>query len=103
MKLPKTIVIGESIWEVETKRNLDSLAESLGVHGPNVVRGLCDSTSETIYIRGRQSKFETLCTFVHEALHGISYSYGLKIPHRLVYDLEKPIAKLLIDNFLEGW
>lgn len=36
---------------------------------------------------------------LHEALHAIEHEYKLNIPHDVIEELERPLAKFLFDNF----
>lgn len=64
-------------------------------------RGFCQKTKDIQRIvmlksLSRKVLFETL---LHECLHLIEYEEGIAIPHGLVEKLERPLAKLLLDNF----
>lgn len=93
MKLPKSLVIGDSIWKIERKR----LRES---HYGKEVIGLCDPMTQTIIIKTGLKPREALDTLVHECLHAIEDEYDLKIDHALIHSLESKISQLLIDNFI---
>jgi hypothetical protein len=84
---PREILVGEELWKIRWKRKIiDNGVECLG---------LCCSLTKTIYIRLGQNKKERLSTLYHEVLHAIEYSYGIEIPHQLVYDLEGPLSELV--------
>lgn len=64
-------------------------------------RGFCQKTKDVkriVLLKSLSNKvlFETL---IHECLHLIEYEEGFEIPHGLVEKLERPLAKLLLDNF----
>lgn len=90
---PKSIKVGQTDYRIRFVRQdtLDRLAE-----GENT-RGLCCSGSETIYLLIGLSAKERFETFVHETLHAVEFEYKIKIPHRLIYDLEAPLARLYFD------
>jgi hypothetical protein len=88
---PKTILVGDSVYKVSWHR-------TLGQTATHITWGLCDPGDKTIQLRlGGKSK-ERLKTFVHEVLHAIEFEYEIEIPHKLIRDLEAPIARLIIDN-----
>lgn len=62
--------------------------------------GASDPEEQTIYILMGQKPRERLSTFVHELIHVLEYEYNISIPHRLVYSLEDPIVRFLVDNYL---
>lgn len=63
--------------------------------------GLCDAGKKAIFIKKGLTKMQTFRTLTHELLHAIEFEYELKIPHSLVYQLEKSIVDTLLYNFLE--
>jgi len=87
---PRQVVVGDSIYDVKFVRKIDA----------DNTLGLCCSGSKTIWIRQKQTRQDTFLTFIHELLHAIEFEYELNIEHKLIHDLEKPIADLLFDNFL---
>lgn len=90
MKLPKTLWIGNTEWRIKQVKKL-----------PNDDWGLCDYETETIFIKRSLTVDAKIITFVHELLHCFDHEdYGIEIPHHLIYALELPIAKLIMDNFL---
>jgi hypothetical protein len=60
--------------------------------------GLCDDGAHVILIKRGMSKAQTFRTVVHEVLHAIEFEYQLKVPHKLVYQLEKAIVDVLLMN-----
>lgn len=40
-------------------------------------------------------------TLVHEVIHCFEFEYEIKIPHALVYALEKPVADFVYHNFFK--
>lgn len=61
--------------------------------------GECDMSNKEIRIRAGLSKRESLKTLIHETLHAYEREYKLKLPHVLVYGLERAIFATLRDNF----
>jgi|SRR3954469_6839006 len=90
---PKDFQIGDSIWNLRFVR-------SLGQTETTITWGLCDPSEQTIYVRLGQTPTERLKTTLHEILHAIEEEYGLTLPHRLIHQLEDPLARFLIDNYL---
>lgn len=93
---PRQLTIGTAIWDVRFQRTLD--------HKPSkyIKWGECDPINQVIYIRLGQSAEQRLTTFIHEVLHAIEAEYKVEIAHDLVNALEKPLARLLIDNGIVG-
>ena len=64
------------------------------------LRGYCDPNKpHTLYLDKNLDSKLLFSTFWHEVLHAIEVEYKIKVPHKLVYALEGPIAQLLKDNF----
>lgn len=62
--------------------------------------GLCDASTQTVYIKEGQSEFERLRIWIHEVGHAFEAEYGVEIPHGLLEKLDRIIARFLLDNFL---
>lgn len=91
---PKEICIGENIfYRIRFKRNL--LKEGLA--------GLCHMDTKEIWIACGLSCQERLATFWHEVSHALDYEYGIKLSHKQVYALEKPLAELFSRNAWVTW
>lgn len=93
---PKTLRVGETTYTV----NFVTQKEINRISGARGNRGLCSQGQEAIYIvKGldRRTRFET---FAHEVTHAMEFEYSLPIAHRLVYLLEVPVTRLLLDNWL---
>lgn len=88
---PKQLLVGDDIYDIKFVRKISGEGDA--------DLGLC-VPGDNIQIRLRQGRQETLETFVHEILHSIEFTYEIPIPHQLVYQLEKPIAKIILDNFI---
>lgn len=84
---PREIMIRGSVWTIKFVRNL----------GPHLC-GECDLAEREIRIAQKLKPMLRLETFVHEVLHAFEEEYGLKIPHKMIYKLEKPLCNLLIEN-----
>lgn len=84
---PKKIYFASECYRVRFKKGLNCY-------------GKTDSNKKTVTIKHGMSERETLATFVHECLHVIEFETPLKIKHKMVYELEKAIVEMLLDNFL---
>lgn len=83
---PKVIYLRGTAWQIKFVKNLGAI-------------GLTDSEKETVFIRSGMSRNEIFRTILHELLHVIEFTWPVKIPHKLVYKLEKAIFQLILDNF----
>lgn len=92
--LRKSWVVNGLIWEIKFKRRLEHIKD--GTKGE--VLGLTDSESQEVTIKLGLSESDLLETVIHEFLHVLAFSYGIEIPHPLIYLLEKPVANLILDN-----
>jgi hypothetical protein len=68
---------------------------------PDGYRGLTYFETRTIDLDGALSPRILFRTFCHEVLHAIEHEYEIVIPHRLVYLLEAPIERFVVDNFFK--
>lgn len=62
--------------------------------------GLCDSGDDkTIWIKMGQSPRDRFKTYIHETTHALCDEWRLPdVTHRLIYALEEPLLRLLVDN-----
>jgi hypothetical protein len=65
--------------------------------------GWCDSGKQEIVIATGLPPKERIITFVHEFLHAIEFEHNIKIPHKLIHQLEAPLAYLLTENTNLQW
>lgn len=84
---PKKIHFGEEIYTVSFKKGLKCFGQT-------------DPSKKLITIKLGLSPRQTLATFIHELLHMIEFDHPLKMSHAMVYELEKAITEILLDNFL---
>lgn len=89
----KQWMIGDNIWRVKFVRHIPH-----GVAG-RICVGMAEPSEQIIYIALKQKPRERFKTFVHEMLHVLEDEYGFVLPHKLVYKLEDPIMRLIVDNF----
>lgn len=86
---PNTVLIVDAVWEVKFVRKIAS-ANHLG---------LCDPSTNTIYIRLKQSREETFLTFFHECMHAYEFETGKEAGETMVRLFEGWLGMLLRDNF----
>ena len=91
---PRTWLIHHCIWHLKFKRSVDENHEK-----NKDTLGLCDPSSQTLYIRLNQVPRETLETFIHEVLHAFEEEYEVQLGHRVINKLEKAIADFILNNF----
>ncbi len=84
---PREIMIRGSIWKIKFVRRL----------GPKFC-GECDLAEKEILIAQKLKPAIRMETFIHEVLHAFEEEYKLRLPHKLIYALEKPLCNLLIEN-----
>jgi Zn-dependent peptidase ImmA (M78 family) len=89
--LPREIIVGENVWDLVFCKRIDVDPTAVGV---------CNNTTKEIVIVSSLSKEEKAVTLIHELLHAIEYEYGIYIPHSLIYKLEEPIYRLILDNLV---
>ncbi len=90
---PHSVKVGKRRYKIKMVRDLsDGKGQRL--------RGYCDPNKpHTLYLDKDQSQAELFSTFWHEVLHAIEVEHKIKLPHKLVYALEGPIAAVLKANF----
>ena len=91
--IPRTVVVGENVWEVRFVRNMPCADKDRGT------LGLCCDDDKEILVRLGIGKTEQAKTLIHEILHALEFEYKFSIPHELIYKLEEPIYRLLCDNW----
>lgn len=87
---PKEILVREEWYEVRFAQVIPG--------EPKSTLGLACQETKTIWIKLGQSPRDRFKTLMHEIMHIIEYEYDLKIPHRLIYALEEPLIRLILDN-----
>lgn len=71
------------------------------IEGPDEkLMGYCCPEKKLILIRESIPAEEALEYYVHELLHALDFEYDLGLKHSVIYRLQYPIAKLLLDNYL---
>lgn len=89
---PAKLRVGATTYRLELVPHIEEI-------GRNVTRGYCDPDEKLITLLEKQSDKELFSTFIHELLHAIEYEHKVKIPHKLVYAMEGPLAQALTKNF----
>lgn len=85
---PNTMLVGDSVWSIKFVRDIEG----------SDAYGACDPQCKTIYIEMGQTRYQTLCTFLHELIHAIEIEYGFTIRHSILNKLELALASLLTEN-----
>lgn len=84
----KNKVVYEIVW-------VDSFAD------PDVL-GECRFDTKQIVLKQGQSEREIMKTFIHESLHAMEFERGIKIPHKVIYQLEDAVYYFLFHNDWNG-
>lgn len=84
---PTKLPIGKSEWKIiysdfHPDQNLDDL-------------GMCFS-DKVIWVSTKQCDVSKFATLLHEIMHAIDFEYGIKIPHRVIEELDAPLAKAIL-------
>lgn len=93
MNMPTHFYLKRRKWTVELVD--DPLFDGEG----SWCRGLCEPDERTIYLWAGLGPLKMLRTFCHEFLHAVEAETGLELPHWLVYDLEEPLAYIVLCLF----
>lgn len=90
MKVPLQVTIKNVVYDVLW---IEQFPE-------NAFYGQCDGQKKQIIIQKGLSEKQTQKTFLHEVLHAIEMEHKIKIPHRLINQLETPLLRLFLENGL---
>ncbi len=91
MNIPTHIYVRKRRWEVEILEG-----EYIMYEGRRC-RGTACPETRTIELCSKMGRRKMLSTFIHEVLHAIEFEYQIKIPHRLIYALEGPLARVVLE------
>ena len=94
MRIPRTIVIRDSIWSIKFVRKIEAHGNS-----KRETLGLCDPAEKTIYIKTKLPYQLKIDTALHELIHATEFEYNFELDHKHVYLLGEAFAKLFVDNF----
>lgn len=93
-EFPKEIEIKDGIfYKIKFKRTLQN----------SKYDGICFFHDKEIWISTGLTRRERLETFWHEVQHALDYEWELKIPHKMIYNLEKPMSFLFSRNTWIQW
>lgn len=95
-KLPRELVVGDSIYTVRKRRQIEPPKV-----GKKETVGLCCPSDMEISIKTGQIREERISTWLHEVIHSWEQAYDLEMSHDLVYKLEVALFNFLKDNFPE--
>jgi hypothetical protein len=87
---PSQIYVGRNTWNVRFVKSIPG--------GESDWVGYCSESERTIYIVSGQGRAKTYMTWWHEIMHCFEYEYKISIPHKTIYELEAPIAHLILGN-----
>jgi hypothetical protein len=91
---PKKLKVKKRYYKVEmTSRIEDDKGQDMGLFGCLIPQ------EKLILLNTRQSDKEMFKTLLHEALHAIEVEYKIRIPHKLIYAMEGPLAEFIKANF----
>ncbi len=88
---PKEITIKGVVWRVRFRRRLFCVVDGKRHHA----FGLCHRDKRLIEVAMGMSPSHREEIFVHEVLHAIAWTWGFRLEHRTVYNLQAPLAELL--------
>lgn len=91
MKLPKRVKIKRRWWTIIA-------TDEYIIYQGRRCRGLCNGDTREIHIYTGQREKMIFSTLLHELLHAIEFTYGVQMPHRLIFELEGPLADMLMKN-----
>jgi hypothetical protein len=93
---PREILVGDAMYRIRFVRKIK---EGTIRQGSDLeVVGLCDPSEKEILIIQGLDPLERFKAFIHELLHAIEFEHDIDIAHKLIYQLEEPIAAILIEN-----
>lgn len=69
----------------------------LSFEDPELV-GMCDEGAKIIYLKVGEP--DIFSTFWHEVLHAAAFEYNIKLTHKQIYALEKPLSVITTLNRL---
>jgi F420-dependent methylenetetrahydromethanopterin dehydrogenase len=96
--IPETFRLGKNWWRVEFLP--PSEMAQFNANGRGRVLGLCDGEDRIIYLADDLKGRRLVQTFLHEAIHAVDYDFNIKIPHKLVYALDRHLGNFLWTNYL---
>lgn len=88
LHLPEYVYIRSKRWTVDIVQQEDFECE-------DKTFGQCDPNTRTILILEGQPPRQMLGTFLHEFIHACEFEWGVKIPHRMVYFIERRLTPVV--------
>lgn len=88
-QFPKTLQVSDEVYKIQWVRAFKG-------HDNQV--GECCWTDKIIRIKLGQTPSDRLKTFIHEVIHAYECEFGLKMPHKLVYQMEEALFQFLMEN-----
>lgn len=99
MKLPSAKDHDGTEWAIGEESYLVKVVKRIPDASADTV-GLCDPSTQTIWLKRGQSRAALFRTWVHELLHAIEAEAGIDLKHKDIYTLERGIADALLMNGL---
>jgi hypothetical protein len=91
----RQLIIPSHFYLKRRKWTVDITEDVLYAADGDVCNGLCHPDTRTIEIAAQLGPKRRLQIFVHEFLHAVEFEYGIVIPHKVIYLLERPLVYLL--------
>ena len=89
MNLPPKLTLNRHVWHVEI---IEDAADMM--FGGVLCYGQTCIDTKTIMVYGKQSELNLIATFIHEYCHAVEVELGIKIPHWVLYRIDRPLARL---------
>lgn len=86
MQIPRSLVISDQHWTIKLKDKIDGGKSA----------GECCSGNLEITICDNMSDYEKIVTLIHECLHAIEFGSGVKLGHKIINQLENPLASIVV-------
>ncbi len=99
---PKSITFDDDdVWTVHFVRKMPRKhvrhARHDGAKG-KIIGLTVPETQQVLILQGLEP-LERLEIFVHEVFHVLEFQFDITIDHKLIYALQKPVARMILDNF----
>jgi len=91
MKIPESLIIGEAVYTI---KYVDAFED---VHQ----MGLCDADLYVITLKQGMPPHQEMAVLIHEILHAVCFEAGMRLKHKHIERLERPLASLIMRNFIK--
>lgn len=96
--IPETLKVGRYRWRVEFLPQLEMNEFDANY---KTINGWCDAEERVIYLSETLNGRRLMQIFLHEAIHACDFSFGINVPHPIVYKLDRRLGNLIWDNFVK--